>query len=88
MAYLYGDRVNDVCLAVLVKRLETRGTSGAATAVAVCGRGLGTHGTPEESRSAREAILLELVEWRELESDAPELATVRDRLVRELGSST
>lgn len=85
MAHLYGDPVPDACVANLVERLQARGSADAAAAVQVCTRGMGRQGTAEDSRAARDAILLELTDWIDLDREAPALAAVRDRLARAPG---
>ena len=85
MAHLYGDPVPDACVAILVERLRARGTADAIAAAHVCTRGMGRQGTAEGARVARDAILLELTDWIDLETEAPALAAVRDRLARAPG---
>ena len=80
MAYLYGDRISDTDSAKLVGKLRDRGTTGAILAAQTVTRGASRDATAESSQQARDAILLELQDWADLDKDAPGLATLRDRL--------
>jgi hypothetical protein len=80
MAYLYGDRISDTESAKLVVKLRDRGTAAASLAADTVTRGASRDATAESSLSARDAILLELRDWPGLDSEAPSLAALRDRL--------
>jgi hypothetical protein len=80
MPRLYGDRISDAESAELIAKLRARGTSDATIAADTVGKGPGRDTTVETSLKAREAILLELSDWPDLDSHAPALAAIRDRL--------
>ena len=80
MPRLYGDSVSDAESALLIEKLRLRGSSGALIAANTVGKGPGRDATAETSNQAREAILLELREWADLDSTAPDLAVLRDHL--------
>ena len=80
MAYLYGDRISDVESAELVGKLRVRGTTEAMLAADTVSRGASRDATAESSLRARDAILLELRAWADLDQKAPSLAGLRDRL--------
>ena len=80
MPRLYGDRITDAESAELIAKLRARGTSGAIVAADTVGRGPGRDTTVATSIQARDAILLELCDWDELDTRAPGLASLRDRL--------
>lgn len=78
--YLYGDRITDANGAELLQRLQARGTSESILAAKTIGKGAGRDATAASGLTAREAILLELVEWDDLAGSAPGLVRLRDRL--------
>ena len=80
MPYLYGDRITDANGAELLQRLRARGTSESILAAKTIGKGAGRDATAASGLTAREAILLELVEWDDLAGSAPGLVRLRDRL--------
>lgn len=80
MPRLYGDRISDAESAELIAKLRARGTSDATIAADTVGRGPGRDTTVATSLKARDAILLELRDWDELDTKAPSLAGLRDRL--------
>ena len=65
---------------MLVERLRARGSSGSLIAANTVGKGPSRDATAETSNQAREAILLELREWVDLDGTAPDLAVLRDHL--------
>ena len=80
MPRLYGDRVSDAESALLIEKLRLRGSSGSLIAANTVGKGPSRDATAETSNQAREAILLELQEWVDLDKTAPDLAVLRDHL--------
>jgi hypothetical protein len=82
MPRLYGERVTDAENAELIARLRARGTSNAIVAADTVGSGPSRNTTSATSVQARDAILLELCEWKHLDEEAPNLAGLRDRLTR------
>jgi hypothetical protein len=80
MARLYGHPVSDESLNELLRRLRLRSTEAATLAVGSFSGGASRNATVETAAEIRDAILLELHEWDELDSEAPELVRVRDRL--------
>ncbi len=77
---LYGDPITDDDAAELLARLQARGTAEATRAVETIEKGQGRYATPATTLAVRETILRELIEWDDLESSAPSLARLRDRL--------
>jgi hypothetical protein len=77
---LYGDRITDAESAELIAKLRARGTSGAIIAARTVGTGANRDTTAAASLEARNAILLELRDWEDLDKEAPSLAGLRDRL--------
>ena len=71
MPRLYGDRVSDAESALLIEKLRVRGSSGSLIAANTVGKGPSRDATAETSNQAREAILLELREWADLDKTAP-----------------
>ena len=80
MPRLYGDRITDAESAELVAKLRARGTSDALVAANTVGRGPSRDATVRTSLQARDAILLELRDWVDLDEEAPNLAALRKRL--------
>ncbi|WP_411277926.1 hypothetical protein, partial [Gaiella sp.] len=80
MPRLYGDRITDAESAALIAKLRSRGTPDATIAANTGGKGPGRDTSVATSLKAREAILLELCSWPDLEASAPGLAGIRDRL--------
>ena len=80
MPRLYGDRITDAESAELVSKLRSRGTAGAIAAADTVGKGPRRDATVATSMQAREAILIELRDWVDLDSCSPSLAGLRDRL--------
>jgi hypothetical protein len=80
VALLFGYRVQEEEIAQLLRRLRVRGTPSAADAVRTIRRGRAVGEAPETATETREAILVELREWNDIEHDAPLLAALRDRL--------
>ncbi len=80
MPRLYGDRISDAESAELVAKLRARGTSQATIAANTVGKGPSRDTTVATSLQARDAILLELRDWEDLDEKAPSLAGLRDRL--------
>ena len=80
MPWLYGDRITDADAAELLARLRARDTSQATLAAATIASGQGREATAATGLEVREAILLELVDWDDLDDTAPGLARLRDRL--------
>ena len=80
MPYLYGDRITDANGEELLVRLRARGSAGATIAAQTIGKGPRRDATAVSCLRAREAILLELVEWDDLASSAPGLDRLRARL--------
>ena len=78
--YLYGERVTDAERDDLLARLRERGTPEAASAVTTLVGGHTRSATPESGMDVEKAMLLELVEWADLEGSAPGLVRLRDRL--------
>jgi hypothetical protein len=77
---LYGDRITDAESAELISKLRSRGTADAIVAANTVGKGPSRDATVETSLQARDAILLELRDWPDLDEEAPNLAALRDRL--------
>jgi hypothetical protein len=77
---LYGDRISDAESAELIAKLRARGTSDASIAALTVGAGANRDATAATSLQARDAILLELLDWDALDEEAPSLAGLRDRL--------
>jgi hypothetical protein len=77
---LYGDPISDEDAAALLARLQARGTAEAMKAVETIEKGQGRYATPATTLAVRETIVRELIEWDDLESSAPSLARLRDRL--------
>ena len=80
MPRLYGDRISDAESAELIAKLKARGTSDALVAANTVGKGPSRDATVATSLQARDAILLELRDWEDLDEKAPSLAGLRDRL--------
>lgn len=80
MPLLYGDRITDAESAELVGKLRARGTSDATIAAETVGKGPRRDATVATSMQARDAILLELQAWKNLDASSPSLAGLRDRL--------
>ena len=80
MPRLYGDRISDAESAELIAKLRARGTSDALVAANTVGKGPSRDATVATSLQARDAILLELCDWEDLDETAPSLAALRDRL--------
>ena len=77
---LYGVRISDAESAELIAKLRVRGTTGAIIAADTVGTGPSRDTTAATSLQARDAILLELRGWDDLDRNAPDLAGLRDRL--------
>ena len=80
MPRLYGDRITDAESTELIAKLRPRGTADALLAANTVSRGPGRDTTVTTSLQARNAILLELRDWVDLDATAPSLAVLRDRL--------
>lgn len=80
MPRLYGDRISDAESAELVAKLRARGTTAATMAADTVGKGPRRDATVVTSMESREAILVELQNWTDLDQVAPSLAGLRDRL--------
>lgn len=80
MPRLYGDRITDAESAELIAKLRARGTPDALVAADTVGRGPRRDATQATSVQARDAILLELQDWKDLDASSPSLAGLRDRL--------
>ena len=80
MPRLYGDRITDAESAQLIAKLRARGTADALIAANTVSKGPGRDATVATSLQARDAILLELQDWDDLDATAPSLAILRDRL--------
>ena len=80
MPRLYGDRITDAESAELIAKLRSRGTPDATIAADTVGKGPGRDTTVATSLRARDAILVELRAWPDLDESAPGLAGIRDRL--------
>lgn len=80
MPRLYGDRITDAESAELIAKLRSRGGSDALVAANTVGKGGSRDATVATSLQARDAILRELRDWADLDSVAPNLAAIRDRL--------
>jgi len=80
MPRLYGDRISDAESAELIAKLRARGTTDALVAANTVGKGPSRDATVATSLQARDAILLELRDWEDLDETAPSLAGLRDRL--------
>jgi len=80
MPRLYGDRVTDAESAELVAKLLARRTPDALVAANTVAKGPSRDATAATSLQARDAILLELLEWSDLDVSSPCLAALRDRL--------
>ncbi len=80
MPRLYGDRISDAESAELIAKLRSRGTTDGKLAADTVGKGPGRDTTVATSLKAREAILRELRDWPNLDTSAPSLAAIRDRL--------
>ncbi|MSO94980.1 MAG: hypothetical protein EXQ81_04190 [Thermoleophilia bacterium] len=80
MPRLYGDRISDAESAELIAKLRARGTPDAAIGADTVGKGPGRDATVATTLQAREAILRELRDWANLDSEAPNLAVIRDHL--------
>jgi hypothetical protein len=78
--YLYGDRITDAVGQELLVRLRARGTPEATMAALMITRGHPHNATSATGLETRQAILLELVEWDDLDGTAPGLVRLRDRL--------
>ena len=72
--------MSDAESAELIAKLRARGTSAAINAANTVGTGPSRDTTAATSLEARDAILLELRGWANLDEDAPDLAGLRDRL--------
>ena len=79
LALLYGYTVQEEELAKLLRRLRARGTPSATDAATTIRRGKAVR-EAETATETREAILVELREWNDIDYDAPLLAALRDRL--------
>lgn len=80
MPRLYGDRITDAESAELIAKLRARGTPDAMVAADTVGKGPRRDATQATSEQARDAILLELCDWEDLDASSPSLAGLRDRL--------
>lgn len=81
MPEIYGHRIGDAAAAELIAKLRARGTTEAAKAAEAIGHTRTRRdATAEESLQERNAIMLELDEWENLDATAPALADLRDRL--------
>ena len=80
MPRLYGDRITDSESAELVAKLRARGSTDALVAANTVGKGPSRDATVATSIQARDAILLELQDWDDLDAQAPNLAALRNRL--------
>jgi hypothetical protein len=80
MPRLYGDRITDAESAELVAKLRARGTTEAIVAADTVGKGPRRDATVATSVQARDAILRELKDWKNLDATSPSLAGLRDRL--------
>jgi hypothetical protein len=80
MPRLYGERITDAESAELIAKLRARGTRDAIVAANTVGKGPSRDATVATSLQARDAILLELRDWDDLDENAPSLAVLRDRL--------
>ena len=80
MPRLYGDRISDAESAELIAKLRARGTADSLLAANTVGKGPGRDATVATSLQARDAILLELIDWDDLDATSPSLAVLRDRL--------
>jgi hypothetical protein len=78
---LYGDPITDDDAAELLARLHARGTAAATKAVETIEKGQGRYATAATTLAVQETILRELIDWDDLDSSAPSLARLRDRLV-------
>jgi hypothetical protein len=77
---LYGDQITDDDVAELLARLQARGTPEAGRAAETIEKGQGRYATAATALEVRITIMLELLEWDDLDTDAPSLARLRDRL--------
>jgi len=77
---LYGEPIPPAEADELLSRLAGRGTSEAATAARLLGERKTRNANAATGLEARDAILLELIEWKELDTSALGLAHLRDRL--------
>ena len=85
---LYGDRITEAEAEALLVRLRARGSPEAAVAAQTIRSGRPRDATVASALEARDAILLELVEWVDLADSAPGLVGLRDRLAVPMGRRT